>query len=271
MRRSSLLAVLACGLLVAFAVSSSLGGSTTAHAAGGPVFDANGPVTFDFVPVGASSAAKPATITNDGDAPLTITTVTLGGRDVHDFRVISDACSNATIAPGASCTTSVAFTPTLAGTRVAYLRILDNSSCPEYINLAGSGTGVAAVAAVAHAAACESATTTNTVTTPGRTNTVTTTTPSVGAASVVKLPSACSSRRTIVVRLAAPRGKSFARVNILLRGKVVKHLAGRSIHATVSLKGLPRGRFTVEVRATTTDGAHYVRDRYYVTCVATKS
>jgi hypothetical protein len=111
-------------------------------------------------------------------------------------------------------------------------------------------------------------TTQTTATTPG------TTTPGaapVSGASVIALPRSCVSRRTVTVGLAAPKGKSFKSVKFLLRGKTIKTLKGKSIKTKVSLVGLPRGRFTLEVRARTTDGKSYVRKHHYVTCVADKS
>lgn len=231
-------------------------------------------MTFDFVGVGGTSAPQTTTVTNRGTAPLVIGQVLLGGRDAKDFKISGDSCANQTIAPAATCAVSVVFSPTASGTRVAWLRFTDNDACYDWINIAGSGTGAAATAAVAHAAAACQVTVTQTVTTPGPGTTSTTTTPgsaNVGASSAITFPKTCSSRRTVTVGLKAPSGKTFKVVKVLLRGKTVKTLKGKAIRAKVALKGLPRGRFTVEVRATTTDGQKIVRKHYYVTCVTAKS
>jgi len=52
---------------------------------------------------------------------------------------------------------------------------------------------------------------------------------------------------------------------------VVVVLCGRNIAADVSLRGLPRGRFTLRVVARTASGRVVQRDRHYVTCVRDKS
>jgi hypothetical protein len=276
LRRLSLsFAVLLCG--VAASVALTHPGASRADAATEPVFVAsNNPMTFDFVGVGATSATKTTTVTNQGTAPLVLSRVLLGGRDYRDFRLTSDTCTGASLAPGATCAVGVAFAPSATGTLVAWLRFTDNSPCYDWVNIAGSGTETA-TRAMARPATCTSgtttATTTTTTTTPGSTVPATTTPggDTVSGSSVVTFTKGCISRRTVTVGLQPPKGKSFKAVKILLRGKTIKTLTGKAIKTKVPLKGLPRGRFTVEVRATTTDGERYVRKHFYVTCVAAKS
>lgn len=269
-RLSFLLAALACGLLVALAAGKL--GTQTAQAAGGPVFTpASGPLTFDFVALGSSSTQS-ATIKNSGSSALKFSQIAVVGRDAGDFKIASDSCTGASVAAGATCKVAVRFTPSQTGTRVANLKFTDNTSCPDYVTIAGSGQDTPRQN-VALAATCEQGADTTTTVTNTTTSTVTTTTttPTLSASSIV-LPKAatCASRRVVTIRFNAPKGKSFTGAKILLHGKTIKTLKGGDVKAKVSLKGLPRGRFTLEVRATTADGKHLTSTRHYVTCVATK-
>jgi hypothetical protein len=263
MRRISVL--LAVALVCGLAASVSMTRADDSHAGVGPLFQAINPLTFDFVKVGTTSETRLVTVTNVGDATLSLSRVELGGRDQQDFHIAADRCTGASLAPNETCDVSMQFAPTVAGTRYAFLRFTDNSPCQDYINMAGSGTSTAAPT-MARTATCQSGVVTKTVT-----NTTTTTLSPVSANSVITVTSKCSSRRTVDVGLAAPKGKTFKTVKFILRGKTIKTLSGKSIQTRISLKGLPRGRFTLQVKATTTDGKTYTRTHHYVTCVATKS
>jgi hypothetical protein len=274
-RLTILVVALGCGLLVAFAATKS--GTSPAQAAGTPHFStADTSLTFDFVALGSTSATKVATIKNTGTAVLKFSAVEVGGRDAKDFKVVSDSCTGASVAVDATCTVGVQFTPSAAGTRVANLKFTDNTPCHDWITVAGSGDDTVKPVR-ASTATCEpsvddalansgtTVTTTTTTTTPAPA-------PVSGSSSVVSIQKSttCESRRTISVGLKAPKGKTFSQVKILLRGKTLKTLKGSAIRTKVSLKGLPRGRFTLQVKATTTDGKHYNSTRHYVTCVASK-
>jgi hypothetical protein len=96
-------------------------------------------LTFSTQTVGTSSPAQTATLTNNLSAPLSITTV---ATSLKDFSV-SSTCplSPATLAAGASCTASVVFHPSVAGTRSGTLSFLDSASnSPQKVALRGSGT-----------------------------------------------------------------------------------------------------------------------------------
>lgn len=75
-----------------------------------------------------ASGNEQITLTNEGIAPLTITSLVLGGLHTADF--IPDAgCNNAffggtiELAPGASCNFNVLFAPTAAGSRDAFITV----------------------------------------------------------------------------------------------------------------------------------------------------
>jgi HYDIN/CFA65/VesB family protein/beta-propeller repeat-containing protein len=79
-------------------------------------------------------------ISNTGNANLTITNLSLSGLNAVDFSVAAGQCG--TIAAGTSCNIKVGFTPSVAGQRVATLTIFDNAlNSPQAVTI--SGTGVA--------------------------------------------------------------------------------------------------------------------------------
>jgi hypothetical protein len=241
-----------------------------------PVFVSSGTLTYDFVEVG-QSVVKTVTISNPSKTAFTITNVDFAGPDTADFAMTANTCAGKTLANDAKCTISVRFAPVLAGTRVASLRFTDGTPCKNFITVAGSGTQTQAQSsAVAHAAACSQGVAV--VTTPGQTQTTTTTTtpttavsvPTVNGQSAISLPTSCVSKRKITFHLAAPAGKLFKKVTVKLGSKTFKTLKGKSIKSTVSLKGLPRGRFTLTIVGTLNTGKTIKQTRHYVTCVPKK-
>jgi len=92
-------------------------------------------LTFATQLVGTTSPAQPVTLTNWGTLALHIT----GGSLTGDFSQTDNCSSN--IAPGASCTINVSFTPKQGGTRNGTLTIDDNApSSPQKVTLTGTGT-----------------------------------------------------------------------------------------------------------------------------------
>jgi hypothetical protein len=91
--------------------------------------------------LGTTSAAQTVTVTNTGTANLSISTVTIGGTNAGDFAKSADNCTGATVIPSATCTVSVTFTPSAAGSRTATLSHNDNAAnSPQTVNLSGTGT-----------------------------------------------------------------------------------------------------------------------------------
>lgn len=86
-------------------------------------------------PVGTSSQAQTVLLRNMGSAALSITSITAQG----DFSE-SDTCGSSVPAAG-SCTISVSFDPTAAGSRFGSIVIVDNASGPHSISLSGAGDG----------------------------------------------------------------------------------------------------------------------------------
>ena len=116
----------------------ALTGSGTATA---PEIDvATAPLDLGTANVGESTTAD-LTISNVGDADLVISGLTASG----DFSVASDC---GTVAPAASCTATVTFTPSADGAASGTLSIASNDEDEASIDIALSGAGVVLVADV---------------------------------------------------------------------------------------------------------------------------
>ena len=83
------------------------------------------PSAFDFgtAEVESRSAAHAFAVRNEGDAPLTLDGVALAGVDPDQFVLAGDACSGATLAPGAECLVRARFAPESNGAKAATLRV----------------------------------------------------------------------------------------------------------------------------------------------------
>jgi hypothetical protein len=97
-------------------------------------------LSFATQKVGTTSAAKTVTLTNTGNTPLTLGTLTVSG----NFAMVSGSgttCSNnGTVAAGASCAINVTFKPTAKGNNTGSVKITDNAlNSPQSISLSGTG------------------------------------------------------------------------------------------------------------------------------------
>jgi hypothetical protein len=108
-------------------------------------------LTFASQGVGTTSAAQSVTLTNTGNAALTIASITLTGANSGDFAQ-TNTCpvSPTTLAAGSNCSINVTFKPTATGTRNASVTITDNAANnPQSVAL--TGTGVAPVVSLSPA------------------------------------------------------------------------------------------------------------------------
>ncbi len=98
------------------------------------------PAGLIFPPQATNATSAPLTVTlSNGDATLTINSITLTGADPSDF-AFTDNCGS-TVAANAQCTFSVTFTPTVAGTLTADLTIVDSApGSPQLVSLSGTAT-----------------------------------------------------------------------------------------------------------------------------------
>jgi hypothetical protein len=97
-------------------------------------------LSFGDTDIGETSTTKSVTFTNDGDVPNTLGTASITGAAAAEFAIVTDTCSGATIAVGASCSIAAEFTPAARAHRFAALAIPD--STPKQgrnVRLAGAG------------------------------------------------------------------------------------------------------------------------------------
>jgi hypothetical protein len=124
--------------------SASLTGTGTAAPA--PVVTlAPTSVAFAGQTSGTTSAPTTVTLTNSGNAALTIVGITIAGTNPTDFATTtgSNACGSS-LAAGATCNIYVTFTPATAASFAATLSVADNASgSPQGVALTGSGVAPA--------------------------------------------------------------------------------------------------------------------------------
>jgi hypothetical protein len=80
----------------------------------------------------------------------------------------------------------------------------------------------------------------------------------------------CSSKRRFIIRIRAHHARLVS-ATITVNGRLAKTLRGKRITAPVDLRGLPRGRFVVRIRARAADGHVFTGKRVYHTCAPRKS
>ncbi|MEA2246721.1 MAG: hypothetical protein QOH46_1250, partial [Solirubrobacteraceae bacterium] len=88
-----------------------------------------------------ASAPQTVAVSNTGNQPLHVSSVTLVGANPGDFAISSNPCSGATVAVGASCTVGLTFRPTAAGSRAATVRFTDDSTTGSTQDATLNGTG----------------------------------------------------------------------------------------------------------------------------------
>jgi len=95
-------------------------------------------LAFPTTTHGTASEALPVTLTNAGTATLDLTSISIAGTNPTDFIQVNNCA--ATLAPAASCTAYVAFTPATAAAFTAKLTVTDNGSAsPQSVTLTGTG------------------------------------------------------------------------------------------------------------------------------------
>jgi hypothetical protein len=101
-------------------------------------------LTFADQAISSSSASQSITLTNTGQAPLTITSIALAGANPGDFS-LSNNCGTS-LAVNASCSITATFMPAAAWSRTAAIMMTDNAlGSPHVMGLAGNGASGGAV------------------------------------------------------------------------------------------------------------------------------
>ncbi|HET8910464.1 MAG TPA: choice-of-anchor D domain-containing protein [Ktedonobacteraceae bacterium] len=98
-------------------------------------------LSFGNQNVTTTSTAQTVTLSNTGNASLSISGISVTGSNASDFAQ-TNSCP-ASLAANANCTISVTFTPSSTNARSANLSITDNASgSPQTVALSGTGTGI---------------------------------------------------------------------------------------------------------------------------------
>lgn len=100
-------------------------------------------LAFGDQKVGTTSGLQTVTVSNNGDATLSIVSVTRTGANTGDFSAPGGTCTPfpKSVSPGTSCTLTVTFAPSLPGARTAALQLSTNDpSPPADVPLSGTGT-----------------------------------------------------------------------------------------------------------------------------------
>ncbi|HEX5826160.1 MAG TPA: choice-of-anchor D domain-containing protein [Candidatus Limnocylindrales bacterium] len=145
---------------------TSVSASVTASVPLDPPVAVVAPTSLDFgsVTTGTTSASQDVTVSNTGQADLTVTGATIGGTDPTLFSITSNTCT--TVTAGGSCTIGVAFAPTAAGPAAATLSIDHNATgSPSVVTLGGTGVLPGPLAAVTPTSLAFGSATTGTQTT----------------------------------------------------------------------------------------------------------
>jgi sugar lactone lactonase YvrE len=109
---------------------------------GGGTYLSKTSLSFGQVTNGQSSAVQTTTLSNVGTATLTSIGASVAGANQADF-TFTTTCGT-TLAPGAHCTFSVTFKPSLVGAESAALNVTDNEgTVPVSLSGTGIGTGLA--------------------------------------------------------------------------------------------------------------------------------
>ncbi len=157
---TSVAAGAACSLSVSFAPSAagsfsaslsiadnatgspqSIALSGTATAAAAPALQLSATALSFTTNLGTAATAQVLTLTNTGSAPLIVSGISLAGTSAALF---SQTNTCATVAAGSTCSVTVNFAPTAAGTFTASLSIADNvAGSPQTVALSGTANAPA--------------------------------------------------------------------------------------------------------------------------------
>ena len=98
-----------------------------------------GTLTFASQYLGSTGASQAVTLTNTGNIPLTVTSISISGAQAGDFSQTNNCGTS--LNNGASCTVTVSYAPVAAGSSAATLSVADGASnSPQTVALSGTAT-----------------------------------------------------------------------------------------------------------------------------------
>jgi hypothetical protein len=129
---------------------------TTRYAGGGNYLPSTSPILIQLIqgpmaelspaslnfgnqPIGTKSLPQKITLSNKGNAALSITAIAVTGANAGDFTQ-TNTCGRS-LAAGASCSIAVIFRPSVSGSLTADISLSDNAEgSPQKVTLSGTGT-----------------------------------------------------------------------------------------------------------------------------------
>src|SRR5579862_2080692 len=128
--------------LKATSTNGSIDGTQMAGTGNVPVMVKPEGLTFAEQLVGTRSAGKTVTFTNDGSVDVHFTNVFLEGVNANDFSFTSTCGVNGdSLAPGASCTSTIYYTPSVAGGDFV-IQLYKGNFTQQEVSIGGTGTAV---------------------------------------------------------------------------------------------------------------------------------
>jgi len=121
---------------------------TSSAAANPSVSFSSANVNFGSQPVGVPNNAQlPVAIMNTGDAPLSISSISITGANSGDFSAVNpEPCLASPISAGSSCAFEMQFAASVVGIEGAFLSVSDSApGNPQVLALLGTGAGPLAV------------------------------------------------------------------------------------------------------------------------------
>jgi len=94
-------------------------------------------IQYPNTPIGSVPIWTQQRVTNTGTSSVPVGNPTVASGAVSDFRIAQDSCGGQTLAPGATCTFDVGFTPTKAGPRAGTVNVKTGTQT-KTISVSGS-------------------------------------------------------------------------------------------------------------------------------------
>jgi hypothetical protein len=107
------------------------------------------PFDLGSAAAGGAGPVRKITLTNNGNFEGGFFIAVIAGGEVASFQLIDENCTGAPVAPGASCTVHVRFTPQSTGPKAARLALFGDSDGGTMVGLTGVGTPAESRGAVA--------------------------------------------------------------------------------------------------------------------------
>jgi hypothetical protein len=98
------------------------------------------PFDLGSAAVGDAGPVRTITLTNNGNFEGGFFIAVIAGGDVASFQLVDESCTGIPVAPGASCTAHVRFTPQSTGPKAARLALFGESEGGTMVGLTGVGT-----------------------------------------------------------------------------------------------------------------------------------